>query len=113
MLYTLFTFYKSLVECTKFPVRFLANLQADDMRSVLGRNVAALATICDLPSNDKSGLSAALVKKKMVYQKVDDNDAWIVNLATELADMTNNESPCLQGFLSDEIKEMLDYVCTI
>ena len=107
------TFYKSLVECSKFPVRFLASLQAEDLRSVLGRNVNSLATICDVPCNDKKSLSAALVKKKMIYRKIEDDKIWSVNLATELSDMSNEEIPRLQGFSSNEVKEMLDYLCTL
>ena len=107
------TFYKSLVECSKFSVRFLASLQAEDLRSVLGRNVNSLATICYVPRNDKKSLSAVLVKKRMIYRKIEDDKIWSVNLATELSDMCNEEIPCFQDFSNDEVKEMLDYLCTV
>ena len=106
------SFYRSLIESPKFPVRFLANLQADDMRTVLGRNIANLTTICDLPRSDRSLLSKALVKKKMVYRQVENGDMWKVTLAKELLEMCDGESPRVQGFSEAEIKEMLDYLCT-
>ena len=106
------TFYRSLVESTKFPVRFLASLQADDLRSVLGRNVASIATICDLTRTDKSRISASLVKRKMVYRKVEEENSWKVTLAAELLDMCSEDAPYVQGFSNVEIREMLDYLCT-
>ena len=82
------------------------------MRSVLGRNVASIATICDLTRTDKSRISASLVKRKMVYRKVEEENSWKVTLAAELLDMCSEDAPYVQGFSNVEIREMLDYLCT-
>ena len=58
----LVTFYKSLLNTTMFPVRFLARLNENDMRTVLGRNLCTLLDKCGLQHLDD--LHAKLVKQR-------------------------------------------------
>ena len=105
------TFAKNLAECEKFPVRFLAKLQFDDLRTVLGRNLAGIAGVCGLNRCEISSLSPSCVKESMVYRPVIEEDAWKVSIAKELVAIINGESPTVAGFTPTEAKEMLDYVC--
>ena len=66
MLYSrLVTFYRSLINTTKFQVRFLARLNENYMRTVLGRNLYNLLDKCGLQHLDD--LHAKLVKQRCKY----------------------------------------------
>ena len=53
-------------------------------------------------------LSASAVKKSMEYFAVPNGEQWWVPVLNELLD-PELEVP---GFLSEEIKEMIDHMCT-
>ena len=58
------TFYRSLVTCKKFGVRFLARIQERDNRTVLARTLESLLTEYYLPPSMLNELIAPLVNKK-------------------------------------------------
>ena len=56
-------------------------------------------------------LTPALVKRKLSYKPVSLEDEWKVNLAKELVEATRNKE-LIQEFSRDQLKDMLDFVCT-
>ena len=107
----LLTFAKSLVECKKFPVRFLSRLHSTDLRTVLGRTLATIAELCKIDRKDFTDLSPLRVKQSMVYREVMDKDRWKVSIAKELLDICSGDAATLEGFSPIEAKEMLDFIC--
>ena len=58
------SFYRSVTDCDKFPVRYLMRLFESDHRTVVGRTMYWLKESCDV---DHIGmLTPALVKRKLV-----------------------------------------------
>ena len=102
-------FYKGLVESSKLPVSFLARLCEEDQRTVLGRTLSYLKSVCHETS--LATLSPAMVKRRMVYMQMQGNDGWRVGLVHELLD-AKNEDTRIPGFTIDEIKDMIDFACT-
>ena len=102
------TFYNSLINSKKTPVRFLARLRESDQRTVLGRTLAALRLHCKV--DDNIMLSATLVKKYLVYKDVPEDEAWRIQLSQELLKCREGllEAP---GFTSDELDDILRHTC--
>ena len=100
------TFYRSLVDSKKFPVRYLARISEDDNRTVIGKTLSFLKTTCNV--SDLSLLRPSLVKQYMVYKHVPDCDQWRVYLAKELLEARIGGIP---GFSNDEINDLLNFAC--
>ena len=62
------TFHQSLRKSPKFPVRFLSKLVESDLRTVHGKNLAGIASKCDLNEESPNLLRTKLVKEKLIYQ---------------------------------------------
>ena len=103
------TFYKSLISSTNLSVKLLARLCEKDMRTVLGRTLDSLCTQCHVA--DLSLLSSKCVKTTMKYSCIPEDEEWRDQAVNELL-MLRNESLSLPGFSMDEIKKMMDFVCT-
>ena len=108
LLYARYTsFYRSLIESCKFPVRFLARICERDHRTVLGNTLSHLKFLCNEP--DLSMLNPSLVKRNLKYMLPPDNELWRIELARELITARNDNIP---GFTPAEIEDMLAFVCT-
>ena len=105
------TFYKSLVESKKFCVRFMARLSASDNRTVLGRTLSSLMIKCGLEPGELHKLTANLIKKKMTYEVVPEEEQWRLDIGQELLRLRVNGCLNLPGFSSTEVKELLRHVC--
>jgi hypothetical protein len=104
MLASRFTsFYKSLVNCPKFCVRYLARLAETDMRTVMGRTLHHLM-------NQLENLNPGLVKKSMKYSAIPEAEDWRVPLALELKDIRDGKCT-LSEFSNSEVEELLAYAC--
>ena len=64
---------------------------------------------CNL--NDIMMLNSNTVKKKMKYHDIPDEEHWRVSSATELIKIRDKKLE-VTGFTQEEIKEMLDYICS-
>ena len=102
------SFHKSLIECDKFPVRFLARLQEKDTRTVLGRTMAKLSELCNV---DIDKLSSRLVKDKVKYRIPPENEQWRIGIAAELIKIRDEEM-VLDEFSVDERNAILKHICT-
>ena len=103
------TFHKSLLSSTKLGVRLLARLSERDGRTVMGRTMDTLLRECNL--NDIMMLNSNTVKKKMKYHDIPDEEHWRVSSATELIKIRDKKLE-VTGFTQEEVKDMLDYVCS-
>ena len=107
----LVTFHKSLLNSSKFEVRFLTRLVDHDQRTVLGRNLQRILEECDLKEKDISKLTCSLVKKKCRYHEIPAEESWRLDIVDELLSV-RMENLCIEGFKENELEEMLRLICT-
>ena len=103
-------FHESLITSTKMPVRFLARLVENDLRTVHGRNLREIADQCYVGPNI-SLLRPQLVKKHVKYKLPSNDEKWKVNMCKELLKVRDDEMN-IPGFSSEEQAELLKYLCT-
>jgi hypothetical protein len=100
MLASMFTsFHKSLVNCSKFCVRYLATLA----------RLLYLMQQCTV--NQLEDLSPVLIKKSLKYSATPEAVDWRIPLALELKDIRDGKST-LSDFSKSEVEELLAFVCT-
>ena len=104
------TFYKSLVNSSKFPVRFISRLKEQDRRSVLGRNLLTILEECNLSENSMENLTANLVKKNLRYFKVPEAEQWRLPILGELL-MIREDNVRVDNLETNEVEEMIEHIC--
>ena len=102
------TFCRSLLASSKLSVRILARLCERDRRTVLGRTLDALCRECGV--SDITKLSSNLVKAKLNYHRVNEEDDWRIKFVAELLQLRAHRLS-IPGFTMEEIKDMLTYTC--
>ena len=106
------SFHNSLIASDKFPVRFLARLLENDLRSVHGRNLSNIALLCGVDgTTELHALKPMLVKKKVRYRTTPLHEEWRVTMCKELLQMRDSTNLELPGFTADEQKAILDHLC--
>ena len=102
------TFYRSLINCKKVNVRFLAKLNQNDHRTVLGRTLQKLSMLakCSYES-----LTASAIKKNVKFKEVPDGETWRVPLLQELILTRDGELSIANLDLSETI-QLIDDICT-
>ena len=98
-------FLGSLKGSNKLGIRLLAGISEFDMRTVLGRNISKIAAEVGAPV---VGLTPGMVKDKMKYLRVPDDEAWRVPVLKELMDGQLS----VPGFSEAELDYMKNYLCT-
>ena len=101
-------FAKSLLSSPKYPVRVLASLISTDHRTVMGCTLSQIGRECGLAGWDPMKLSSGVIKKNMKYFAVPPNETWRTGFLSELMD-NQLEIP---GLSSEDIQEMVSYLCT-
>ena len=96
-------FLDSLKKCNKLGVRFLAGISEGDLRTVLGQNMAGIAAEVDAVADR---LTPGLVKTKLKYLEVPEDQEWRVKILDELL---HDDIP---GFSYEEIRSMKNFLCT-
>ena len=102
-----FKFTTTLQNCNKPPVRLLANLYKDDLRTVYGQNLNSISKMCDTSITE---LTPHLIKTEMQYCNVPQAENWRIPLLMELLDIRDEKSN-LEGFSKQEVYDMLNFVC--
>ena len=105
------TFYKSLITCNKFGVRFLARISERDNRTVLGNTLRQLLDKCSMTESEPDVLTAPLVKKKLSYFDMPMEEQWRVPLLQELLKIRQGNLK-LGNLDNTEISFLIDYLCT-
>ena len=104
------TFHSTLIQCKKFPVRFLARICEDDRRTTLGRTLSRIRSECEVDSLTE--LNPAVIKKKMRYSVTPIESEWKVEMATELLQIRDGDEITIPNFTSNERTEILKHICT-
>ena len=98
-------FLGSLKGSCKLGIRFLAGISELDRRTVLGRGISNIAAEVGTPG---AGLTPSIVKSKMKYFEVPDDQTWRVPILRELLD----GKLCVPGFTESELTTMKNFLCT-
>ena len=101
-------FIDSLTSSHKLSVRFLANLVKDDNRTLTGKTLTRICADTSLP---RSSLTAASVKKNMVYFPVPAAQLWRVDLLLELLNVGTG-SLTVNNFEREELTTIVNHLCT-
>ena len=105
-------FHKALITSKKFPVCFLARLLENDLRSVHGKNLSEIARMCHMGhSPDIEKLKPAMVKDKVRYRVIPDDETWRIDMCKELMNLRRNDDIQVVGFTTDELEELLTFLC--
>ena len=92
----------------KLPVRFLARLFENDLRTVHGKNLSEIALICGEPIEF---LTSSKVKSMLRYKNLPATESWRLGICEELMSVRDNEGSHIMGFSSDEVNELLRFAC--
>ena len=103
-----FTFVQSLLNSPKYPVRVLANLCTTDHRTVMGQCLSKISTECGVARDDMAKLSSGMIKKKMRYFSVPEEQTWRIDILNELL----NNGIDVEGFTDVEKQDMISFLCT-
>ena len=104
------TFYKSLTETIKMPVRFLARISEFDHRTVLRRTLSRLLVSTGSTLNDPRLLTPSSVKKSLRYWPVPAEENWRNPICKEFINVIGGSLE-LPGFSIEERQEMLRCLC--
>ena len=98
-------FLGSLKGSSKLGIRFLAGISELDMRTVMGRNLSRIAAEAE---TSVARLSPGIIKSRMKYSRVPENETWRVPMLRELLD----DKIAIPGFSEPELNLMKEYLCT-
>ena len=101
------SFQQSLLNCDKFPVKFLASLNQCDQRTLFGRSLRRIASKCGTTVQQIP--SKSFVKENMKYFPVPVTESWRPSLLKNLLEIRSNRVT-LPGFSSNEVDEMIKFV---
>ena len=104
-------FYQSLVSSPKFVVRFMARLFEGDQRTVLGKTLQLMLDTCKLQGSELHKLKSGIVKRSFLFAATPEGFEWTPSIACELLSLRDSDM-ILEGFNTDEIDDMLTFVCT-
>ena len=103
-------FYRAQLKSPKFCIRYLMKMAESDLRTSIGSTLHYVAVKCDITNDDYEKLTPALVKRKLQYAELPVNQQWRTTFAHEIKMIQNDELE-LDGFLPDELEEILTHIC--
>ena len=103
----LVTFYRNQLNSSKFRMRFLLRLAADDKRTVLGRTLDKISQECNC---SVELLTSRVVKNQLKYAKAPSDEEWRIDVARELY-AARKDNGIIPGFSIDDINVLLQHVC--
>ena len=74
----------------------------------MGRTLSRVSMECGLGRYSHGQLSSAVVKAKMKYFPVPPDQTWRIQILSELL----NSKVTVEGFEAEEVKTMINYLCT-
>ena len=102
-------FHQTNMKCRKPVIKLLVNLYRDDLRTVYGRNLHAIAGLCDSSVID---ICPRVVKAKVRYRKIPEEERWRVPIMREMLD-AKHKNVDIAGLSNRDIDDILNFVCTI
>ena len=90
-------------------MRFLSKLKEQDLRTVFGKTLFRIQQECGAAS--QTDLSPCIVKKKMKYVEIPEDEQWKAGLLKELLLVSGNTLN-IENLEQTEIRMMIDHLST-
>ena len=103
-------FYKAQLKSPKMTIQFLIKIAEKDHRTILGRTLDFIRVKCGLKANEIDKLTPLMVKRKMSYMKIPEQEQWRVPMIDELLSLRDG-SGIIPGFYLSEVEAMLFNLC--
>ena len=104
-------FRKTLANSPKFSIRYLCHVTEKDHSTVFGRTLHSILKECDLKENEFDKLNPQLVKRKILYQKVPEEEQWRVPVIREILGIRNGTTVNMTGLDIHQLNDILEHVC--
>ena len=95
----------------KLTIQFLIRIAESDQRTILGRTLNFICVGCGLKPDEIHKLTPHMVKTRMSYMKIPENEKWRIPMIDEILNL-RNESAVIPGFTVSELEAMLYNLCT-
>ena len=87
----------------------LSKIYEKDLRSVYGNNLRKISNICEI---DIDNLSTQIIKNKVRYRNLPENEHWRIPILNEMLFARENNIG-IEGLSKKDINGIINYVCTI
>ena len=104
-------FYRAQLKSPKLTIQFLIRIAESDQRTILGRTLNFICVGCGLKPDEIHKLTPHMVKTRMSYMKIPENEKWRIPMIDEILNL-RNESAVIPGFTLSELEAMLYNLCT-
>ena len=104
-------FFKKQLDSQKFCIRFLIKICENDQWTNIGKTLDHVMKQCNVRKADLNGLTTSMIKRKMQYMPVSDDEKWCVLMLKDLLSTRNGRSD-IPGFSSKDIKDAIKWLCT-
>ena len=108
-------FLQSMKKSSKLAVQFLLEKVANDLITVTGRNIRCILQKIEY-RKDIFTVKVGWLKKNINFCEIPENEKWRINFVEEIVNIRQNVFKLDQdddSFLtSDQLSEILDYICT-
>ena len=109
--YGMVGFFKKQLDSPKFCIRFLIKICENDQRTNIGKTLDHVMKQCNVRRADLNSLTPSMIKRKMQYMPVPDDEKWCVPMLKDLLS-TRNGCNYIPGFSSEEIEDVIKWLCT-
>ena len=89
--------------------QFLSKICLSDKTTIIGRSVPIVLDACD--HQDLTTLTARLVKKKITYMKIPEQEKWRIGVIHDMRNILNGDIQ-QTNLTTDQAKCLLDFACT-
>ena len=106
-------FIKSIRKSTKLAVQYLFQKVKDNVNTVTGKNIAVVLNATAYDNIEEVDVNA--MKKKVKFCQILDEDRWRVDFVKEIVNLQYNVlvlNEDEQALDTDELNEILDFICT-
>ena len=101
------SFIEKIKKSSKSSLKQLLEISKNDVRQTTGHNLRSIMELTG--KNTIEELDTRNVD--FDYHKVKETDAWRINFAKELVEIRGGDLE-VQGIESDELQQILEYICT-
>ena len=106
-------FIKSIKKSTKLAVQFLFKKVKNNVNTVTGKNIAVVLNATAYDNIEEIDVNA--MKKKVKFCQILDENRWRVDFVKEIVNLQYNVlvlNEDEQALDTDELNEILDFICT-
>ena len=101
------TFLTMITKSHKQTLKYVLDKVCKDVRSVTGSNLKKIMIECGKSNVEDINIADS----KKVFREIPTGEEWRVNMTKEIIDVENDKLQ-VNGFKSEELQEILNWICT-